>query len=346
MFSLEVSVHAGGKTTTQRFTSERGPVLIGSAAHCIVRVLGIAPVSARIVALEDAFEITVDGKPVRLVDGLTRLEIEHVLVDLTQRRSARATASAPAMLHSTEQQLRDEIWKQPTDPHLLAVYADWLATQGDDSRAEFIQLSLVPSPTRPQAKRLVALRNKYRGAWLGAARPFIYAWEEDTSSPGFVRTCQCEMAKLTSGFEHVRRLGPRLVVEVTAPNAKRETEALAKLPLGTLWGLAFYEADTPWITDELMATLAPAMHGLRELVLHAEPARASDRGWGAILEHIGSVEHLDLTLGANPDRWFELLLEQRRPPFKTLSLPGWIGKPMRKRLATIADEVQYRADET
>lgn len=344
MVGLEVSVHVSGKTTTQRFTSESGPALIGSAAHCIVRVLGLAPVSARIVALEDAFEITVDGRTVRLLDGLTRFQIEHVMVDFTQRRSAGASALAPAM-QQTEQHLRDEIWKQPTDPHVLSVYADWLVTHGDASRAEFIQLSLVPEPTRAQTKRRLALRSKHRGAWLGAARPFIYTWQEDESSPGFVRRCQCQMAKLTRGFEQVRGLGPRLVVAVTAPKSKQEVVALAKLRLGTLWGLAFYEADAQWITDELLVTLAPAMRGLRELVLHAEPAGASALGWAAILEHIDSVEHLDLTLGEDPDRWFELLLAKRRSPFESLSLPSWIGTPMRRRLATIAREVTYRSGE-
>ncbi|MCX5746722.1 MAG: TIGR02996 domain-containing protein [Proteobacteria bacterium] len=245
---------------------------------------------------------------------------------------------------TTEQQLRQQIWSDPTDRQLLSVYADWLATTGDKARAEFVQLSLLPKRTSEQAKRLTALRNKHRGAWLGAARPFIYTWEEDEDTPGFVRRCQCQMAKLTTGFEQVRGLGPRLVVSVTAPKAKRETIALSKLPLGTLWGLAFYEADAQWITDELMTTLAPAMHGLRELVLHAEAARASDRGFATILDHIASVEHLDLTIGWNPERWLELLID-RQLPLKTLSLPGWIKAPMRRRLAKVATQVTYRSGE-
>jgi len=245
---------------------------------------------------------------------------------------------------SNEQQLRDEIWKNPTDRQLLSVYADWLMSTGDTTRAEFMQLSLLPKPTPAQNKRLVALRNKHRGAWLGAARPFIYTWDEDEESPGFVRKCQCQMAKLTKGFEQIRALGPRLVVAVTAPKAKREVDALAKLPLGTLWGLEMYEADAQWITDELLTKLASRLGGLRELVLHVGEARASDAGWRAVLEHLDVVERMELTMGENPERWLEMLLEKNLP-LRALSMPGWIGKSLRARLNKAIPDVTYRSGE-
>ena len=81
---LEVSVHAGGKTTTQRFTAESGPVLIGAAAHCIVRVLGLAPVAATLAVRDGGFELTVDGTTTRLV-GTTRIVIAHVVIDFSVR---------------------------------------------------------------------------------------------------------------------------------------------------------------------------------------------------------------------------------------------------------------------
>ncbi len=85
MTTLEVSIHAGGKTSTQRFTAESGPVLIGSAAHCIVRVLGLAPVAARFAFRDGAFELAIGGVTSRLADGTTRIELDHVLIDFTQR---------------------------------------------------------------------------------------------------------------------------------------------------------------------------------------------------------------------------------------------------------------------
>jgi uncharacterized protein (TIGR02996 family) len=245
---------------------------------------------------------------------------------------------------TTGDQLRLEIWKNPTDRQLLSVYADWLTAQGDGPRAEFMQLSLLAKRTPAQEKRRVALRNKHRGPWLGAARPFIWTWEEDEDSPGFVRKCQCQMAKLTKGFEQIRTLGPRLVVAVTAPKAKREVDALAKLPLGTLWGLAMYEADAQWITDELMTKLAPKFRGLRELVLHVNEMRASERGWGVVLDHLETVEHLDLTMGDDPERWLEMLLEKKLP-LQTLSVPGWIGKPIKARLTKAIPDVKFRSGE-
>ena len=241
-------------------------------------------------------------------------------------------------------ELLAQIWKKPTDRDLLRVYADWLASNGEPARAEFMQLSLVDELTPAQAKRRGALLAKHRGAWLGAARPFVYTWEESEESPGFVSRAQCSFAKLTAGFAHVRALGPRLIVNATEPKAKRETIALAKLPLGTLYGLALWENDKQWITDDLLATLAPALDGLRALELHPGEARSSDHGWSAMLPHLRSVEHLDLDLGDNPERWVELLLDAK-PKLKSLSLPGWLDEPLRARVLRKYPRVTFR-DET
>jgi uncharacterized protein (TIGR02996 family) len=233
-------------------------------------------------------------------------------------------------------QLLEEIWRRPEDRQLLAVYADWLAGQGETARAEYIQLSLLDDPTAAQEKRRGALLKKHRGAWLGAARPFVWTWEESEETPGFVARCQCAMAKLTAGFEQVRALGPRLLVSVTEPKAKREVRALAERPIGTLYGLALYEADAQWITDELLSTLAPRLPGLKQLVLHAGEARATEAGWASLLPHLAGLEHLELSLGWNPERWVELLLESSLPrSLRTLSLPGWIAPSFGDALARV-----------
>jgi uncharacterized protein (TIGR02996 family) len=234
-----------------------------------------------------------------------------------------------------------QIWKKPTDRDLLRVYADWLASNGEPARAEFMQLSLLDALTPAQAKRRGALLAKHRGAWLGAARPFVYTWEESDVSPGFIARAQCSFAKLTAGFAHVRALGPRLIVNATEPKAKRETIALAKLPLGTLYGLGLYENDKQWITDELLVTLAPALDGLRALELHSREMSSSDHGWSAMLPHLRTVEHLDLTLGENPDRWVELLLDAKLK-LKSLALPGWLDAPLRARVARKHPRVTFR----
>jgi uncharacterized protein (TIGR02996 family) len=224
-----------------------------------------------------------------------------------------------------------QIWNKPTDRELLRVYADWLASNGEPARGEFIQLSLLDHPTPAQAKRRGALLAKHRGAWLGAARPFVYWWQESDDSPGFIAHARCSFAKLTAGFTHVRALGPRLIVSATEPKAKRETHALAKLPLGTLYGLALHENDKQWITDELLATLGPALHGLRALELDPGEIRASEHGWEAMLPHLHTLEHLELGLGDNPERWIGLLLDAKLK-LKSLSLPGWLDESSRKRV--------------
>jgi hypothetical protein len=51
---------------------------------------------------------------------------------------------------------------------VLAVFADWLAEQGQTTRAEYVQLSLRPQLTPAQRRRRDALLSTHRGAWLGA----------------------------------------------------------------------------------------------------------------------------------------------------------------------------------
>jgi uncharacterized protein (TIGR02996 family) len=240
-------------------------------------------------------------------------------------------------------ELLAEIWQRPADRELLAVYADWLAANGQAARAEYMQLSLLARRTPAQDRRRTALRAKHRSSWLGAARRFVYTYEDSDETPGFVAHVQCAMAPLTRGFELIRALGPRLVVNATQPKARREVIALAKLPLGTLWGLELYENDAQWLTDDVLAILGPALSGLRSLYLGTGEARASDRGWAAMLPHLDALEHLVLHLGDNPERWIELLLDSALTRTLTsLSVPGWIARAQRTRLERAFPSVVFR----
>jgi uncharacterized protein (TIGR02996 family) len=237
------------------------------------------------------------------------------------------------------------IWKNPDDRTLLAVYADWLASTGETTRAEYMQLGLLTTMTQAQQKSMTALRLKHRGAWLGPARPFVWTWEEDWSAPGFIAKAQCAMGKLTRGFELVRALGPRLVVHVTAPKARREAVAFAEKPIGTLYGLGLREADAQWVTDDLLQTLAPSMRGLRALELIAGEARATEAGWTALLPHLEGLEHLVLRPGWNPEAWFAALLDSNvLRTLKTLSVPSWVDKPTQAQLEKAVKEVTFRPE--
>src|SRR5664279_3153674 len=93
-----------------------------------------------------------------------------------------------------------------------------------------------------------------------------------------------------------------------------------------------------------MTKLAPKFRGLRELVLHVNEMRASERGWGVVLEHLETVEHLDLTMGDDPERWLEMLVEKKLS-LQTLSVPGWISKPIKARLTKAFPDVEFRSGE-
>ena len=76
-------------------------------------------------------------------------------------------------------EMLEAIWKNPDDRDLLAVYADWLGSSGQTSRAEYMQLALLDNPTAAQERRIKVLRAKDRGKWLGKARSSVWTWEED-----------------------------------------------------------------------------------------------------------------------------------------------------------------------
>ena len=242
-------------------------------------------------------------------------------------------------------EMLEAIWKNPDDHDLLAVYADWLASNGETSRAEYMQLALLENPTAAQERRLKVLRAKDRGKWLGKARSFVWTWEEDWTTPGFVARAQCSMAKLTRGFAQVRALGPRLVVNVTEPKARREAVAFAQQPIGTLYGLELRELDAQWVSDALLTTLAPSMRGLKLLNLQAGEARATESGWNALLPHLEGLEHLELTPGWNPEAWMTALLASPVVgTLRTLSVPAWLDKPLQARLKKAVKQVTFRKE--
>jgi uncharacterized protein (TIGR02996 family) len=186
--------------------------------------------------------------------------------------------------------LRRAVWSDPQDRDALRVYADWLMEQGS-TRGEYIQLRCLDSPTHEQERAAERLLKKDRGKWLGEARPFVLSWWDSKNPPGFVSHVFCQPAKLVDGFEHIVKLGPRLVVNVISMRPhRRETEAaLARLPLGELWGLAFSAND---VDEDTLVTLAPAMKGLRWLDLHANDVTA--RGLAALGANVGTLEYLGL----------------------------------------------------
>jgi uncharacterized protein (TIGR02996 family) len=235
-------------------------------------------------------------------------------------------------MSTSETELLEAIWKNPRDRAALSVYADWLIEHGDATRGEYIQLSLIDGPSTAQSKRRTALKNRHRGAWLGAARKFVWTWEESEETPGFVAKAQCSMPKLAAGLENVRMLGPRLVINASEPKAKREIVALAKRPLGTLWGLSFVENDAMWITDEALAILAPSLDGLRALALHSEVATM--RGWNALLPHLSELCDLELGDVDEVEAWLETLFTKTVcPNLVRLAIPGGVSESMRNRLS-------------
>lgn len=223
------------------------------------------------------------------------------------------------VMAESEGALRAKIWKSPEDREALSVYADWLLQHGDATRGEYMQLSLLKKRTPAQTKRRDALLKKHRGSWLGEARAFVYTWEESETSPGFVAKVKCGTKKLVAGFEKIRALGPRLVVEVNPAISTSDRAALAKLPLGTLYGLTLMDADAFWLKDRTVRQLLPALKGLTalELAVWDEDQRGSFSidTWRAVLDAVPTLEEIDFTAESSmSDSYIETLLAHPTAP--------------------------------
>lgn len=238
--------------------------------------------------------VTAGGSFLEVFDLKQLTKIKASNPDLTKKR---APNKAPIVLKpkgvAVEQgaKLREAIWKDPTDKHALRVYADWLAEQGAETQAEYMQLRLLDAPTDEQLEKAVRIRDKNRGQWLGEARQFVRSWNDSGETPGFVDRLWCEAQKFIPGFEHILQLGPRLLISVTSMRTKRrDTEKrLAALPLGKAHGLDFRAND---MDDTSVMTLAPAMQGLKHLVLDQNVFTA--KAVEALGTHVSSLESLSM----------------------------------------------------
>ena len=211
-------------------------------------------------------------------------------------------------------ELIDQIWQAPEDVDRLSVYADWLLQHGDVTRGEYMQLALLPKATPAQQKRQETLRKKHRGAWLGAARPFVYTWEESDDSPGFVSRVKVNLDKFAKGFAKVAALGPRLLVDINPVITAAGRKQLAKLPLGELYGLGLYETDLQWVDDRLLAAMLPKLEGLRKIELLVDTETFSIATWRSVLK-LSSLFELSFHCMGSPDEYLvELTTSKTLPP--------------------------------
>lgn len=173
----------------------------------------------------------------------------------------------------SEPGLVDALWKNPSDRALLAVIADHFAEQGDATRAEYLQLALLSVRTKKQERRMDSLLKRHGRSWLGAASKWVApGWDEDPHALSFARRVTCSVRDLAQGFETIRLLGPRLVVQLRPCESEEEEATLARLELGRLHGL-----HLSWPPKELLLRLAPRLRGLREFEVRGSAQQATWR---------------------------------------------------------------------
>jgi uncharacterized protein (TIGR02996 family) len=238
-------------------------------------------------------------------------------------------------MNTTEELLLAQIWERPDDRAALSVYADWLVEQGRTERGQYMQLWLMKEPTAAQWRLRDWLLAEHQQEWLGTARPFVSKWVESAASPGFFAHVTCSADNLARGFEQIVKLGPRLQVAIEPGWVGYEVmTALGKTPLGKLYRLELFDhTNHHWLTDQLLLHLGPALVGLRSLAFHPFEGVATSEAWERLLQHLGSLEQLDLGIGDPPEEWVEVLLAS--PLIKTLkrlSVPDWLDSEQRAQL--------------
>jgi hypothetical protein len=167
------------------------------------------------------------------------------------------------------------LWTDPSDTAALRVLADAWAEAGDP-RGEWVQLSLVASPTAEQLARKKTLLGKYGGALVGPARPFLREW--DFGQHGLVARARCEADMLAAGIAAVEQLNPELWLTVTSLKKRATIEAVSKVSFAKLYFVAFTMGiigsnGGSNLTDKALVGIAPAFRGVRRIALQARGFR-------------------------------------------------------------------------
>lgn len=188
---------------------------------------------------------------------------------------------------------RPRLWEAPTDMAALAVCGDWFLERNANARGEYIQLALTKKRTAAQEAR-----RKKLGAgasdWLGDARPFVGKWRPSEETPGFFDWVKCTPTQLLEGGQHFRWLGPRLTVELSRVKKLAEAKSLATLDLPWLHGLVLDSGDTDWLTESVLAAIAPLARSARAVVIGGGHLK-SERYFWPVLEAATNAEILAFT---------------------------------------------------
>lgn len=201
--------------------------------------------------------------------------------------AARKPVTSAASGDARSAKLLEAFFAKPEDQSRLAVWADLLAELGDP-RGEFIQLHLIPKPTKEQYARMTQLQ-KNGGPMVGPAREFLRSWEFGEN--GLVEKVVCEADLLAAGFESIASLNPGLSVRVTALSKKTAARvaALAALKLGRVPIWCFNQNS---LSDESFSKLASALRGARELDLTGNAITAE--GLTKVLPHLKGLTDLQV----------------------------------------------------
>lgn len=223
----------------------------------------------------------------------------------TKKPAAKKAAAKPARKKSGAKKplvgdavldaLRAAVWANPEDTQAIAIYADKLMELGDP-RGEYIQLRLIDELTDAQTARREQLFEKHRTEWIRPARPFGGYDRHTFDRACFLTEIEVSVQTVIESFAAVRSLGPRMLVHLPGMRKqKRATEAaLAKLPLGSLFAL---HLGSNALDDKSLATLAPALQGIRGL--HLSHNEITSVGYRALAKHVTTLEFLQVGAAAN-----------------------------------------------
>ncbi|MGC4113239.1 MAG: aminotransferase class I/II-fold pyridoxal phosphate-dependent enzyme [Myxococcales bacterium] len=187
-----------------------------------------------------------------------------------------------------EAAFRAAFWKNPDDLDALRVFADLLLEKGDP-RGEYLQLSLLESPTDEQIEKSGALRKKLGGKLVGPAREFLrnYQFGQD----GLPSWVTCEAPRFIEGFEQIRWIHPRLTVEITSLR-KKTLATIAELVALPLREIGYLRVEANGLSDKAAVALAPGLAGVKNLSLEGNDL--TGEGLRGMAPHLTDLEFLGL----------------------------------------------------
>lgn len=226
-----------------------------------------------------------------------------------------AAVSSSSANKESESELWSQYWANPDNKAPLHVLADLWLEQGDP-RGEFVQLSLLESPTAAQLAKRKTMREKMSGKLVGPAKPHITAWH--FGPDGLLESAITDAERWAAGRAEIENAHPRLALTVSVKKIGGVKKLVEKSLERVYWPMFGTQ-----LTDKKLALLAPALKQTRNLTLDGRAQEYfTAAGLANLADHLEALESLELIFlnGMEDDRRPYIDVLANHPGFRKLKV--------------------------